>query len=96
MLNDLLSAALGLVVVSKEKAEKMVQVLVEKGDLQQEEARKLVNRLIEKGKEEKTKYGTQIQQKIDSLKDMLVTREDLRRVEEKIDAILSLLREKQQ
>lgn len=96
MLDDLLSATVGLLYYSKEKAEEFIDYLVDKGEMQHEEARKLVNRLMEKGKEETHRYREQIHEKIDiTVKDKIITKEDFRRLEGKVDELLALLKEKQ-
>ena len=89
---DLLSASLGLILYSKEKAEELIDILVDKGEMQRDEARKLVNRMMEKGKAEKE----QIRQKIDSaFKERFISKEDFRRLENKLDEIIALVKEKQ-
>ncbi len=92
ILEDLLSASLGLLLYSKEKAEELIDILVDKGEMQRDEARKLVNRMMEKGKAEKE----QIRQKVDAaFKDRFITKEDFRRLENKLDELIALVKEKQ-
>ncbi|HPU00638.1 MAG: hypothetical protein GX890_07940 [Firmicutes bacterium] len=98
MWEDFLSATIGLLVFSKEKAEEFIDMLVEKGEMQRDEAQKLVNRLIEKGKDEKDRLKEQLQQlkeKVDSSwKEKFVSREDLERVERKLDELIALIKDK--
>lgn len=97
MLNDFVSFALGLLVVSKEKAEELIEYLVDKGEMQRDEARKLVNRLVEKGTQEKDRYWSQVKERVDStVRDKMITREDFTRLEGKVDELLALLKEKGQ
>jgi len=98
MWEDFLSATIGLLVFSKEKAEEFIDMLVEKGEMQRDEAQKLVNRLIEKGKDEKDRLKEQLQQlkeKVDSSwKEKFVSHEDLERVERKLDELIALIKDK--
>lgn len=96
ILEDFFSTSLGLLLYSKEKAEEFIDFLVEKGEMQRDEAGKMVNRLVEKGKEEKERYQEQIHQKIDTtIKEKLITKEDFRRLEGKLDELIALAKEKQ-
>lgn len=98
VLEDFLSATIGLLIFGKEKAEEFIDMLVEKGEMQRDEAQKLVNRLIEKGKDEKDRLKEQIRQikvKVDtSWKQKFVSQEDLERVERKIDELTALIKDK--
>ncbi|HOB28980.1 MAG: hypothetical protein WAQ32_03095 [Dethiobacteria bacterium] len=96
MLEDFVSAFLGLIVLSKEKAEEFIDLLVEKGEMQRDEAQKLVNRMIDKGKEEKDRLAEQLQQVKSKLEDRekYVSQDELARVERKIDELAALLKEK--
>lgn len=98
MLEDFVTAALGLIVLSKEKAEEFVDLLVEKGEMRREDAQKMVGRMIEKGKEEKTRLEGQWQQLKDKMEDTrqqkYVSREEFVRMEKKIDALAELIKDK--
>jgi len=95
VLDDFISASMGLFLYSKEKAEEFIDFLVEKGEMQREEAGKLVNRLMEKGKEEKERYQEQIQKKIETtVKEKVITKEDFRRLESKVDELIALIKSK--
>ncbi len=100
MFDDFISATLGLLIISKEKTDEFIDMLVEKGEMQHDEAQKLVNRLIEKGKDEKDRLTVQLQQlkeKLDtSWKQKFVSHDDLARVERKIDELAALIKEKLQ
>jgi polyhydroxyalkanoate synthesis regulator phasin len=96
MLEDLFSATVGLLIYSKEKAEELIEILVDKGEMQRDEAKKLVNRLVEKGKTEADRYREQFRNKYnDTVKEKIITKEDFRRLENKIDQLIALLQEKQ-
>jgi len=87
-LDNFLSMFFGLTALTREKVEELTELLVEKGDMQREEARQVAARIIEKGKEEKDEYLSMMNQKMDNFKDKLITKEDLQRLESKIDELL--------
>lgn len=96
MFEYLFSATVGLLSYSKEKAEEFIEMLVDKGEMQRDEAKKLVNRLIEKGRAEADRYREQFRDKYSNLVDeKMITKEDFRRLESKIDQLLALLQEKE-
>lgn len=98
MLEDFVSAMLGLMVLSKEKAEEFIDLLVEKGEMRRDDAQKMVNRMIDKGKTEKERFTEQWQQFRGKLEEAwqqkYVSREELARVEGKIDELAALIKEK--
>ena len=87
-LDNIFSMFLGLTSLTKEKAEELTDVLVEKGDMQREEARKVASKIIEKGREEREEYVSGLHQRMESIKDRVITRDDLLRIESKIDELL--------
>ncbi|NMD43065.1 MAG: hypothetical protein GYA86_07125 [Firmicutes bacterium] len=98
MLDDFVSALLGLLVLSKEKAEEFIELLVEKGEMRRDDAQKMVNRMIDKGKAEKGRFTEQWEQFKEKLEDLVqqknASREELTRVESKIDELAELIKEK--
>lgn len=98
VLDEFFTATLGLLVFGKEKAEEIIDILVDKGEMQRDEARKLVNRLMEKGREEKERYREQLKRKIidGAMQEKFATMEDLQRLEGKLDELAALVREKLQ
>ena len=98
MLEDFVSAVLGLIVISKEKAEEIINVLVEKGEMQRDDARKLVEKMINKGKEEKERFTEQWQEVRSKLEETwrqkYVSKEEFARVERKIDELAEMIKDK--
>jgi len=88
ILDNFLSMLIGVTVVTREKVEDMTDLLVEKGKMQREDARKLAEEMVQKGKQEKEEYTRKVNQMVESMKGKIVTREDISRLEEKIDEIL--------
>jgi len=93
LIDDLVAIAFGLLAVSKEKAEELINYLVDKGEMKRDEARKLVNRLIEKGSMEGERYLNRAR---GTISDKIITKEDFVRLESKIDQLLSKLQNNQQ
>lgn len=93
MLDDLVALAFGLLAVSREKAEELINYLVDKGEMKRDEARKLVNRLIEKGSVEGERCLSRAK---GAIAEKIITREDFERLESKIDQLLSRLQNSQQ
>ncbi|NLA11411.1 MAG: hypothetical protein GX883_04740 [Firmicutes bacterium] len=98
MVDDFVSALLGLIVLSKEKAEEFIDLLVEKGEMRRDDAQKMVNRMVDKGKKEKGRFSEQWDQFKEKVEDAwqkkYVSREELTRVENKIDELAELIKEK--
>ncbi|MBT9140250.1 MAG: hypothetical protein DDT30_00826 [Dehalococcoidia bacterium] len=80
----------GAMVLTREAAEKLVDELVKKGEVGQEEARDLVNDLLERGKKEREEAQKVIRQEIAQVLGELnlPSRDDLLRLEEKVDRLL--------
>lgn len=68
-----ISLGVGLTIVSKEKAEKVVEELVKRGELAPSESKALVDRLIERGEEEQGMLKSVVQEQVQRvLKEMKV------------------------
>lgn len=87
---------LGAIALTKEAAEKLVNELVKKGELGQEEARDLVDDLLERGKKEREEVQKVIRQEMTRVLGELnvPSRDDLLRLEEKVDRLLHQRAEK--
>ncbi|MCC3379366.1 phasin family protein [Paenibacillus farraposensis] len=59
-----ISLGWGLTIVSKEKVEKAVEDLVNRGELAPSESKALIDRLIERGAEEQSQFKTMIREQI--------------------------------
>lgn len=80
---------LGTVVVTKEKAEQLIDELVKSGHLEKGEASKIVNELVEKGQQQKAAISEAVKKEFAELRsDMgIITRRELNELEESIKAI---------
>ena len=89
-MNDLkkvLLAGIGLTAMTVDKADNFVKELVEKGRLTVEEGKELEQKLKRQSKEEAQEFLNKLDAKKSSVE--YATKEDVKRLEEKLDALLS-------
>ena len=89
-MNDLkkvLLAGIGLTAMTVDKADSFVKELVEKGRLTVEEGKELEQELKRQSKEEAQEFLNKLDAKKSSVE--YATKEDVKRLEEKLDASLS-------
>ena len=89
-MNDLkkvLLAGIGLTSMTVDKADSFVKELVEKGRLTVEEGKELEQELKRQSKEEAQEFLAKLDAKKSSVE--YATKDDVRRLEEKLDALLS-------
>ena len=89
-MNDLkkvLVAGIGLTAMTVDKADSFVKELVEKGRLTVEEGKELEQELKRQSKEEAQEFLNKLDAKKSSVE--YATKEDVKRLEEKLDALLS-------
>ena len=67
VLKDFVNLGLGALVMTKEKAEEVVNELVKKGEVGQEEGKELINDLIEKGEKGKKEIEDKIEKTVKSV-----------------------------
>lgn len=89
-MNDLkkvLLAGIGLTAMTADKADSFVKELVEKGRLTVEEGKELEQELKRQSKEEAQEFLNKLDAKKSSVE--YATKDDVKRLEEKLDALLS-------
>ena len=89
-MNDLkkvLLAGIGLTAMTVDKADSFVKELVEKGRLTVEEGKELEHELKRQSKEEAQEFLNKLDAKKSSVE--YATKDDVKRLEEKLDALLS-------
>lgn len=93
-----LSLGLGLAVVTKEQAEKVVNELVEKGELSKEESRKYFDDLVAKGQSAKTEIDERINKKFDDFKAEMnvATKEEVEGLKKRVELLETELLNKQE
>jgi polyhydroxyalkanoate synthesis regulator phasin len=70
MMKKAIYFGLGAISLSREKAEKMIQEMVEKGEMSKDEAHKFVDDAIKRGEEEKNELRQIIREEIRELKEI--------------------------
>ncbi len=93
MLTNLISLALGIASITREKIDTITNILVEKGEMQKEEARTVAEKLVEKGEAEREAYIAQLADNIEKIRSRLVTREDIEKLEKKLEEIDRFIKE---
>lgn len=81
-----INLGLGTFSMTKEKAEKFIDELVERGELNREEAKKTVEELIKKGEEQRDHLRTMMREEMDKWKrdSGSASREEIERLEARI------------
>ena len=90
-LKKVLLAGIGLTAMTYDKAEKFVKELIDKGRLTLDEGKELQSELKRKSQAEAEGFLEQIKEKSQSLQ--YATKEDLQRLEGKLDALLDELKQ---
>ena len=89
ILKDLVNLGLGVAVMTKEKAEDVVNELVKKGEIGQDEGKKLIDDLIKKGEESKKEIETTIEKTVRNLieKIDMPTRQELNNLKSEMEQL---------
>jgi len=84
-----LAVGLGLAVTTKEQAQKIVDELVEKGELNRQEAKEFVNELFQKGEETQKEWEQMTHKKLPQMLAQLhvATKEDIERLEQRLEQL---------
>ncbi len=90
ILEKSLYMGLGLFSLTKERAQEVIDDLVEKGKMSKDESSKAVKDLMDRAEKEKSAFDKKVDQSIqDSVKQLhLATQEDIKEVNKKLDKIL--------
>ncbi|GAV22478.1 phasin family protein [Carboxydothermus pertinax] len=86
---------LGLITLTKEKAEEFMNELMEKGKMSKDEAQKFLDDLITKGKSQKEELKAEINAELQKIiKELnLVTREELKLLENRLNELETKIQE---
>ena len=84
---------LGVLTLTREKAESIADELIERGEASSSEKKRLVEKLLERAKEEEKKLTEKMEETFKKVVDKgdFATKEDIARLEKKLDAIISKL-----
>ncbi|MCK5213941.1 MAG: phasin family protein [Candidatus Omnitrophica bacterium] len=97
VVKSLLNLGLGALIMTKEKAEEVVNELVKKGEVGQEEGKELINELIEKGAKSKKEIEDQIEEKVKGVVEKLdlSTKKDMEELKSEIEELKKQLNKKE-
>jgi polyhydroxyalkanoate synthesis regulator phasin len=97
LIKKTLTTGLGLAFMTKERIEELSKEFVEKGKLSEKDARGLIDELSKKSEEARAKVEEEIEKTVrGTLKKMnLVTRDDFRMLEKKLDQLMKAVKEKE-
>ncbi len=98
LLDMIISLGWGTVSPTREKAEKMVDQLIARGDLSREEAKKTINELVDRGEKERAEVRQYLQEEAKNImqKYNIVTREEYLGLQEKINILEQTCKELEQ
>lgn len=98
MLDYLISLGWGTFSLTRERAEKVVENLIKKGDIRREDARKAIKELVERGEEERAKFKECVNDEFSRLlqKRNLVTKTEFSELEEKVRLLEELWKKNEQ
>lgn len=86
MLRKMMYFGFGALTITREKAEKFFNEMVEKGELSREEAKGFIDEAIKKGQEQKEEIRKMVETEFDTLKSQLsfVSRSEIAELERRI------------
>ncbi len=89
LLDLIISLGWGTVSLTREKAEKMVDLLIKRGEISREEAKNTLNELVNRGEKERAEIRQHLQQEVKDMlqKYNLVTREEFNALQEKVNML---------
>jgi len=89
VLDLIISLGWGAFSVTREKAEKLVELLIAKGEIKREEAKSVIKLLVARGEKEREEFRQHFQQEAKNLiqKCNFVTREEFFNLQEKVDTL---------
>ena len=82
-------AGIGLLSITREKAETFVNDLVKRGELKTEDAKGIIDQIVERGEEERQGFHQAIREETERVMNELdlVTKKDIKSLNKKIDAL---------
>ncbi len=95
-MRKLLYAGIGVFSITREKAEQVINELVDKGQVSREEAQDMVDDLVKKGEEERENIRQSIKEEIANASQNigLVTRKEFNELKNRVEALEQLIQGK--
>ena len=89
LLGKFLLSGLGVLVLTQEKIEQLLEELTKKGGITEKESKKLLTEIIEKGEEKKKEIEGKIREKVEIMLSQMnvATKDDIRKLEKRVEAL---------
>ncbi len=89
LLGKFLLSGLGVLVLTQEKMEELIEELAKKGKVAHKEDKEFLTEIIEKGEEKRREIEGKIREKIEIMLSQMnvATRDDIQRLEKRIEAL---------
>ncbi len=94
VMDTLLALGFGALSMTREKAKKIVDELVKRGEVRLEESKDLIDKLVARGEEERAEMHKLLKEELERAKSGLATRKDIEELSAKIDALAEKLESK--
>ncbi len=91
LIDTFLSLGIGALSMTRERAQKLVDELVKKGEVRLEESKALIDKMVSRGEEERAELRKLIKEELERAKTGLATRKDIEELSAKIDALAEKL-----
>jgi polyhydroxyalkanoate synthesis regulator phasin len=89
LLGKFLLSGLGVLVLTEEKIEKLIEELSKKGEITPGESKELLTEIIEKGEEKKKEIEGKIREKVENILSQMnvATKNDIQKLEKRIETL---------
>lgn len=98
LIDRLFALGMGIAATSKEQADKIIDELVDKGNMAKSEASDIIDELVKKGKEAQDKWQATVEDRVNEvLRDSnLVTRQEFEDLKKRVEALEAKLSKEDQ
>ncbi|MFQ5834946.1 MAG: phasin family protein [bacterium] len=89
LLGKFLLSGLGVLVLTQEKIEELIEELTKKGKIAEKENQKLLTQIIEKGEEKRKEIEGKIREKVEIMLSQMnvATKDDIQKLEKRIESL---------
>ncbi len=91
LIDTFLSLGIGALSMTRERAQKVVDDLVKKGEVRLEESKSLIDKMTSRGEEERAELRKLIEEELKRARTGIATRKDIEELSAKIDALADKL-----
>ena len=91
VIDTLFALGFGVLSMTRERAKKVVDELVKRGEVELKESKALIDKMVARGEEERAELRKLIEEGLERTKTGLATRKDIEELSAKIDALAEKL-----